>query len=77
MRAFQPFYCVFSLTIGALLFSCSENNSISVSEGTQYQTWSDYLGDPGRSHFSTLNAFTPENVGSLTLAWEHALQDSG
>ncbi len=77
MRAFQPFFYVFSLAIGALLPGCSDNHSISVSEGSQYQTWSRYLGDPGRSHFSTLNAFTPENVSSLGVAWEHSLQDSG
>ena len=43
----------------------------------KYRTWSDYLGDPGRSHFSTLDAITPENVSRLQVAWTYAAPDSG
>ena len=77
MRAYQPFFFFFSLFAGGLLPGCEQNLTVSATDGVPYETWSDYLGDPGRSHFSTLNAFTPENVGSLEIAWEHELEDSG
>ena len=31
--------------------------------------WATYLGDKSASHYSTLNAITPENVGQLEVAW--------
>ncbi len=77
MKAFRPIFYVFSLCVGGLIPGCEENRAVSATDGAKYGTWSDYLGDPGRSHFSTLNAFTPENVSSLDVAWEHSLEDSG
>jgi quinoprotein glucose dehydrogenase len=65
------------LLAGVLLAGCETRNAASQRAGAPYETWADYLGDPGRSHFSTLDGFTPENVGSLTVAWEHELPDSG
>ena len=31
--------------------------------------WATYLGDKSASHYSTLNAITPENVRQLEVAW--------
>lgn len=42
-----------------------------------YETWSSYLGDPGRSHFTTLSQITPENVQDLKVAWTYEAQDWG
>lgn len=77
MRVPRLFLCLISLSAGGVFIRCEDGKPDSVPERSEYETWVDYLGDPGRSHFSTLNAFTPENVGSLEVAWEHELQDSG
>ena len=37
-----------------------------------YSRWSEYLGDPGRSHFSTLAQIDTSNVATLEVAWEYA-----
>lgn len=42
-----------------------------------YREWRHYLGDPGRSHFSTLSRFSPENVATLKVAWEYEAPDFG
>ncbi len=43
----------------------------------QYATWSSYLGDSGRSHYSTLSEITRENVKNLKVAWSHETPDLG
>jgi quinoprotein glucose dehydrogenase len=42
-----------------------------------YQDWVHYLGDPGRSHYTTLGQITKENVHELEIAWTYAAPDSG
>ncbi|WP_238934453.1 outer membrane protein assembly factor BamB family protein [Aurantibacter crassamenti] len=42
-----------------------------------YSTWSSYLGDSGRSHYSTLSQITKENVKNLKVAWSYNAQDWG
>jgi quinoprotein glucose dehydrogenase len=42
-----------------------------------YTTWTSYLGDPARTHYSTLSQITPENVKDLKVAWSYAAPDSG
>ena len=42
-----------------------------------YTTWSSYLGDPGRSHYSTLSEITPKNIKQLKLAWSYSTADWG
>ena len=41
------------------------------------KNWSEYLGGPGRNHYSTLKQITPENVNQLEVAWQYHTQDSG
>ncbi|MDO1512892.1 pyrroloquinoline quinone-dependent dehydrogenase [Maribacter confluentis] len=43
----------------------------------KYTTWSSYLGDPGRSHFTTLDQITPNNVSQLEIAWRYNAPDWG
>lgn len=43
----------------------------------EYTTWSSYLGDSGRSHYSTLSQITPENVKNLKVLWRYESQDFG
>ncbi|MEX0273742.1 MAG: PQQ-binding-like beta-propeller repeat protein [Flavobacteriaceae bacterium] len=36
-----------------------------------FSSWQHYLGDPSRSHFSTLSQIDTANVSGLTIAWEY------
>lgn len=72
------FLRVFPVILSGLLTGCGEEKDIpGLTPNPFYTTWNDYLGDPGRTHFSRLEAFTPENVGGLSVAWEHELPDYG
>jgi len=62
---------LFILVLGAS--SCETKNP----PKKEYTTWSSYLGDPGRSHYSTLSQITPENVKNLKLAWTYDAPDFG
>jgi len=42
-----------------------------------YKKWQHYLGDPARSHYSTLSEFNSENIKSLKIAWEYQSKDFG
>ncbi|HDZ14246.1 MAG TPA: pyrroloquinoline quinone-dependent dehydrogenase, partial [Pricia sp.] len=64
------------LLLSALLFlGCTTFEKESSKK--QYTTWSSYLGDSGRSHYSTLSQITPENVKDLKVAWRYESQDFG
>ncbi len=39
--------------------------------------WTEYLGGPERSHYSTLTQITPQNVTKLQRAWEYRTGDPG
>ena len=43
----------------------------------RYKTWSSYLGDTGRSHYSTLSQITKHNVKGLKVAWSYEAPDWG
>ena len=49
-----------------LVFSCSKN-----AKQSSLSTWQYYLGDPERTHYSTLNQIDTLNVASLQLAWTY------
>ncbi|WP_222982063.1 pyrroloquinoline quinone-dependent dehydrogenase [Flagellimonas meishanensis] len=53
-----------------LLISCSQNSNQTIHEA-YFTTWEHYLGDPERSHFSTLDQIDTSNVGNLKLAWTY------
>ena len=55
------------------LFNCKNSNS----KASSYTTWSSYLGDSGRSHYSTLSEITPKNVTGLKVAWSYKAPDWG
>jgi len=67
---------IVSLVTCSCLQSCNTSSKENHIE-SQYKTWSSYLGDSGRSHFSTLNQITPENVQDLKLAWSYETSDAG
>lgn len=66
-----------AIGISALVCGCGETPDTSYTGTADFTTWKDYLGDPGRSHFSTLGQFSRENVRDLEVAWEYRAPDSG
>ncbi len=50
--------------------ACSE-------EPPSYDQWSDYLGDPSRSHFTSLDQIKAENLDQLDIAWTYESPDTG
>ena len=73
-KTFVRLLCfLFILQIG---LSCQQETNYGKNT-EKYITWSSYLGDPGRSHFSTLSQITPENIKNLKLAWEYEADDWG
>jgi quinoprotein glucose dehydrogenase len=58
-----------------LLGGCKEETSKQINK--TYTTWSSYLGDSGRSHFTTLNQITPKNVSQLEIVWRYRSKDWG
>lgn len=54
-----------------LMISCSEDKKGHVMNPENYITWKHYLGDPGRSHYSTLDQIDTLNVKNLELAWTY------
>ncbi|MDG1571520.1 PQQ-binding-like beta-propeller repeat protein [Robiginitalea sp. M366] len=65
------------LVVLCALSGCEPHSPARSSEEASFYTWSRYLGDAGRSHFSKLDAFTPENVSALEVAWTYELPDAG
>ncbi len=62
----------FSVFLSFLVFtwglsSCSPDGT----ETGAFQEWKHYLGDPGRTHYSSLNQINRENVSQLEVAWTY------
>ncbi len=74
-RKFASVLVSFALAV-TLLNNCAPKEE-KRSFKTAYTTWSSYLGDSGRSHYSTLSQITPENVQHLKLAWSYEASDWG
>jgi quinoprotein glucose dehydrogenase len=64
------------LVFSSLFLSCSTSEEKNPSK-TNYKTWSSYLGDSGRSHYSTLSQITLKNVKDLKVAWSYESPDWG
>lgn len=70
---FRPIYFLLYL----ILWSCSTDRTdkrdlIKLVERTEeYKTWSHYLGDPARTHFSTLSQIDTSNVQNLQMIWSY------
>ncbi len=55
------------------LLACQQKGSID--SLLQYRTWSSYLGDNARTHYSQLSQINKSNVGKLKVAWQYASGD--
>lgn len=60
------------LSLGTACVCCC----VLVSAGAAEGDWASYLGDEGRSHFSTLKQIDRDNVGQLRLAWMYRSRDA-
>lgn len=58
----------------ALIYLIPGENRTSLGAG---KNWSEYLGGPGRNHYSILTQIDKTNVHELEVAWEYHTQDSG
>ncbi|UII78048.1 PQQ-binding-like beta-propeller repeat protein [Flagellimonas sp. CMM7] len=56
--------------IGILFFNCTKTSRDS-SHKEYHTTWQHYLGDPERSHYSTLDQIDTLNVSELRLVWKY------
>lgn len=64
---------IFQLSVIVLLASgCSKSTPTQ-----DYSTWSEYLGGPDRSHYSSLNDINIKNISRLEKVWEYSSGDSG
>ena len=70
------FSIVLLMFLSTVFFGCQSSEEKN-SPKKKYTTWSSYLGDSGRSHYSTLSQITPENVQNLKVAWSYEAADSG
>lgn len=70
----------FSISIAivcfVIMFGCNPSEK-EISVKKEYTNWSSYLGDPGRSHYSTLSQITKDNVKDLKVAWSYEAADRG
>jgi len=66
----------FAAILLILFASCGPSEKKDASQ-SPYTTWSSYLGDSWRSHYSTLSQITPENVKNLKVAWSYEAPDWG
>ncbi|MFP4094914.1 MAG: c-type cytochrome, partial [Cyclobacteriaceae bacterium] len=66
------------LPVLCLLFSCQPNEKQFTEKEQQHFTeWSSYLGDPGRSHYSSLDQINQDNVQQLEVAWTYQAGKQG
>lgn len=64
------------LVLVLTLVGCSSEEKTNTAK-KEYTSWSSYLGDSGRSHYSTLSQITPKNVKNLKVAWSYEADDWG
>lgn len=88
-RRVQNFLCVYSkkkvvnaplgiflLGLNLLLATCQTvESSKELNLQTYYKDWQHYLGDPARSHYSSLDQINRENVQQLEVAWTYNSED--
>lgn len=68
------------LSVGLFVFivaAIRPGNEPRKPETDAYRGWSEYLGGPDRSHYSSLTQINTGNVQKLGVAWTYAAPDSG
>ncbi|MDN5200891.1 PQQ-binding-like beta-propeller repeat protein [Fulvivirgaceae bacterium BMA10] len=62
------------LLLIVFLFACQSKGSKDLSN--PYKSWSSYLGDDARTHYSELSQINKSNIGKLKIAWQYASGDA-
>ncbi len=78
---FSGKYPSFLLTVLPLIFglyACQSERTLpeETDYPQQFREWSSYMGDPGRTHFSSLDQINKENVNELEVAWVYNAGDA-
>ncbi|MEO6149973.1 MAG: PQQ-binding-like beta-propeller repeat protein [Mucilaginibacter sp.] len=66
-------YIICVIALCAAIAACTQSGKVSFGSSE----WSEYLGGPGRNHYSTLEQIDSSNVNQLKVAWEYHTLDSG
>jgi quinoprotein glucose dehydrogenase len=64
-----------AFVVALTTLSCADPGERAWDLGAPVQTlttWSHYLGDPARTHYSLLSQIDTTNVSSLEVAWSYA-----
>ena len=67
----------FLCPLGFIITMISCHDHAHLDDAKTYNQWTDYLGGPERSHYTTLDKITPQNVKNLKVVWEYTTPDSG
>ncbi len=67
----SSYYAIFGFLSVALAVLGSCQSRVASEQPAEYHTWSSYMGDPGRTHYSSLDEINSGNVGQLAVAWEY------
>lgn len=73
----KPSFAFVLLLVFIFAFFSCESLKEEIPAKKEHKTWSSYLGDSGRSHYSTLSQITKENVKDLKVAWSYEAADWG
>lgn len=68
---YRNFTITFCQLFCILIFAVSCQSEI------KYREWKHYLGDPGRTHYSSLDQINKGNVKKLSVAWEYSSGNQG
>jgi quinoprotein glucose dehydrogenase len=58
-----------------LMAGCAEPEPYPINE-EDYRTWTSYMGDKARTHYSSLNQINVDNVQDLEVAWTFSTNDA-
>lgn len=76
-RVQRTLHFIAALAALACLPSCGARSEGDPDDDAGYRTWSHYLGDPGRRHYSALDQLDTANVADLEEAWTYRSGDAG
>ena len=64
-------YCFRSFALLSLTALIGCQSRMASEQSVEYQSWNNYLGDAGRTHYSSLDEINLGNVSQLEVAWEY------
>lgn len=58
------------LLVCCMAIACQSPSDLPLDK-KEYETWQHYLGDPARTHYSSLDQINKDNIGQLEVAWTY------